>query len=63
MILYWSYRERKLGGTLIIESKIIYLFDNMEKIAKGVLTSKDHLKLIKSNVPYLKIDGPNHYYG
>jgi len=63
MILYWFYHNKKLGGALIIESKIIYIFENEEKIAPSILTSKDHLSTIRTNVPFLKVDGPNVYHG
>ena len=63
MVLYWKWTERHLGGALIIESKVIYLFDSEDKIAEGVLTTKDHLDYIRSNVPWLKIEGPLSYHG
>lgn len=28
MVLYWFNKYEKLGGALVIESKVIYLFDN-----------------------------------
>ena len=63
MVLYWFNKYEKLGGALVIESKVIYLFDNSDMIADEILTSQDNASSIRSNVPYYKIDGPNQYFG
>lgn len=63
IIFYWFTDNKHDGGALVIESKVIYVFYSKDKIHHGVLKSQDNASVIRSNVPYYKIDGPNAYGG
>ena len=63
IIFYWFNDQKHEGGAIVIESKVIYVFNSSDQIVKGVLTSQDNATGIRSNVPYYKIDGPRAYGG